>query len=235
MSYIQLIDIVKEYGDKQEIVHALNKININIEKGEMIAILGTSGSGKSTLLNLIGCLDKSTSGKYIFDSKDITKCNDKDLSIIRNTKIGFIFQTFSLITEYNVIENVELPLLYRNLLLGNTQKLDNHEIKNLALKYLKKVGMDKYINKKVTKLSGGQQQRVAIARALVNEPDIILADEPTGSLDKKNSFNIINILKDINNTNNTTVIIVTHDEEIAKLCKKIIRIEDGIIIESISL
>lgn len=103
MSYIQLIDIVKEYGDKQEIVHALNKININIEKGEMIAILGTSGSGKSTLLNLIGCLDKSTSGKYIFDSKDITKCNDKDLSIIRNTKIGFIFQTFSLITEYNVI------------------------------------------------------------------------------------------------------------------------------------
>ncbi|AVP56057.1 peptide ABC transporter ATP-binding protein (plasmid) [Clostridium tetani] len=227
MSYIQLIDIVKEYGDKQEIVHALNNININIEKGEMIAILGTSGSGKSTLLNLIGCLDKSTSGKYIFD--------DKDLSIIRNTKIGFIFQTFSLITEYNVIENVELPLLYRNLLLGNTKKLDNHEIKNLALKYLKKVGMDKYINKKVTKLSGGQQQRVAIARALVNEPDIILADEPTGSLDKKNSFNIINILKDINNTNNTTVIIVTHDEEIAKLCKKIIRIEDGVIIESISL
>ncbi|RXI39266.1 ABC transporter ATP-binding protein [Clostridium tetani] len=235
MSYIQLIDIVKEYGDKQEIVHALNKINLDIEKGEMIAILGTSGSGKSTLLNLIGCLDKSTSGKYIFDSKDVTKCNDKDLAIIRNAKIGFIFQTFSLITEYNVIENVELPLLYRNLLLSNTKKLGSHEIKNLALKYLKKVGMDKCANKKVTVLSGGQQQRVAIARALVNEPDVILADEPTGSLDKKNSFNIINILKDINNTNNTTVIVVTHDEEIAKLCKKIIRIEDGVIIESISL
>ncbi|WP_125154870.1 ABC transporter ATP-binding protein [Clostridium rectalis] len=235
MSYIQLKDIVKQYGTKEDTVHALNKINLNIEKGEMIAVLGTSGSGKSTLLNLIGCLDKSTSGKYIYDGKDITKCEDKELAIIRNTKIGFIFQTFSLITDYNVIENVEMPLVYRKLLLGNTKKLDKYEIKSLALKYLKKVDMDKFANKKVTELSGGQQQRVAVARALVNSPDIILADEPTGSLDKENSFNIIKILKDINKTTNTTVILVTHDEEIAKVCEKIIRIEDGCIVQSVSL
>ncbi|MBZ9637239.1 ABC transporter ATP-binding protein [Clostridium sp. FP1] len=232
MSYIQLIDIMKDYGDKQETVHALNKVNFNIEKGEMIAILGTSGSGKSTLLNLIGCLDKCTSGKYIFDGKDITNYKDKELAIIRNTKMGFIFQNFSLITDYNVIENVEIPLLYRNLLLGNNKKLDKHEIKNLALKHLKEVGIDGYANKKVNQLSGGEQQRVAIARALVNTPDVILADEPTGSLDKNNSLNIINMLKNINETNNTTIIVVTHDEQIAKFCNKIIRMEDGIIINN---
>ncbi|KEI09691.1 peptide ABC transporter ATP-binding protein [Clostridium sp. K25] len=232
MSYIQLIDITKDYGNKQETVHALNKVNFNIEKGEMIAILGTSGSGKSTLLNLIGCLDRCTNGKYIFDGNNITNYNDKELAIIRNINIGFIFQNFSLITDYNVIENVEIPLLYRNLLLSNDKKLSKHEIKHLALQHLKKVDMDIYANKKVTELSGGQQQRVAIARALVNTPDIILADEPTGSLDKNNSLNIINILKNINNTLNTTIIVVTHDECIAKFCNKIVRMEDGIIINS---
>ncbi|MCY6958350.1 ABC transporter ATP-binding protein [Clostridium brassicae] len=230
MSYIQLTDIVKNYGDKQEIVHALNKVNFNIEKGEMIAVLGTSGSGKSTLLNLIGCLDKCTSGKYIFDGKDITNYKDKELAIIRNTKMGFIFQNFSLITDYNVIENVEIPLIYRNLLLNNGKKLNKREIKKLALKQLKEVGIEDYANKKVTELSGGQQQRVAIARAIVNEPDVILADEPTGSLDKNNSLKIINMLKNINETNNTTIIVVTHDEQIAKFCNRIIRMEDGVIL-----
>ncbi|OOB76074.1 peptide ABC transporter ATP-binding protein [Clostridium haemolyticum] len=232
MSYIQLIDIIKEYGCKGEVVHALNKVNFNVEKGEMIAVLGTSGSGKSTLLNLIGCLDKCTGGKYLLDGKDITNYNDTELAITRNMKIGFIFQNFSLITDYNVIENVEMPLVYRNLLLGKDKKLNKHEIKDLALRHLKEVGMDGYANKKINELSGGQQQRVAIARALVNTPDIILADEPTGSLDKSNSLNIINILKSINKTINTTIIVVTHDEQIAKFCDRIISMEDGVIINS---
>ncbi|NFF60255.1 ABC transporter ATP-binding protein [Clostridium botulinum] len=232
MSYIQLIDIIKKYGCKEEVVHALNKVNFNVEKGEMIAVLGTSGSGKSTLLNLIGCLDKCTGGRYLLDGKDITNYNDTELAITRNMNIGFIFQNFSLITDYNVIENVEMPLVYRNLLLGKDKKLNKHEIKDLALRHLKEVGMDSYANKKISKLSGGQQQRVAIARALVNTPDIILADEPTGSLDKSNSLNIINILKSINKTINTTIIVVTHDEQIAKFCDRIIRMEDGVIINS---
>jgi len=232
LSYIQLIDIIKEYGCKGEVVHALNKVNFNVEKGEMIAVLGTSGSGKSTLLNLIGCLDKCTGGKYLLDGKDITNYNDTELAITRNMKIGFIFQNFSLITDYNVIENVEMPLVYRNLLLGKDKKLNKHEIKDLALRHLKEVGMDGYANKKINELSGGQQQRVAIARALVNTPDIILADEPTGSLDKSNSLNIINILKSINKTINTTIIVVTHDEQIAKFCDRIISMEDGVIINS---
>ncbi|AYF53871.1 ABC transporter ATP-binding protein [Clostridium botulinum C] len=232
MSYIQLIDIIKEYGCKGEVVHALNKVNFNVEKGEMIAVLGTSGSGKSTLLNLIGCLDKCTGGKYLLDGKDITNYNDTELAITRNMKIGFIFQNFSLITDYNVIENVEMPLVYRNLLLGKDKKLNKHEIKDLALRHLKEVGMDGYANKKINELSGGQQQRVAIARALVNTPDIILADEPTGSLDKSNSLNIINILKNINKNINTTIIVVTHDEQIAKFCDRIISMEDGVIINS---
>jgi len=231
LSYIKLIEIVKKYGDGEETLYALNKVNLNIEKGDMLAILGTSGSGKSTLLNLIGCLDNSTSGKLELDGKDITNYNDKELAIIRNTKMGFIFQNFSLITEYNVIENVEVPLIYRNLLLGRSKQLSKTDIKTLAIESLKKVGMEKSINKKITQLSGGQQQRVAIARALVNKPEIILADEPTGALDKANSLNIINILRSINTTSNTTIILVTHNEQLATFCKKTIIIEDGIIVK----
>ncbi|MBU3128718.1 ABC transporter ATP-binding protein [Clostridium tagluense] len=231
MSYIKLTEVVKKYGNGVETLYALNKVNLSIEKGDMLAILGTSGSGKSTLLNLIGCLDNSTSGKFEFEGKDITNYNDKELAIIRNTKMGFIFQNFSLITEYNVIENVEVPLIYRNLLLGKSKQLSKTEIKKLAIESLKKVGMDESINKKITQLSGGQQQRVAIARALVNKPDIILADEPTGALDKTNSLNIINILKSINDTSNTTVILVTHNEQLTIFCKRTIIIEDGIIVK----
>ncbi|MBZ9635258.1 ABC transporter ATP-binding protein [Clostridium sp. FP1] len=231
MSYIKLTEVVKKYGNGVETLYALNKVNLSIEKGDMLAILGTSGSGKSTLLNLIGCLDNSTSGKFEFEGKDITNYNDKELAIIRNTKMGFIFQNFSLITEYNVIENVEVPLIYRNLLLGKSKQLSKTEIKKLAIESLKKVGMDESINKKITQLSGGQQQRVAIARALVNKPDIILADEPTGALDKTNSLNIINILKSINDTSNTTVILVTHNEQLTSFCKRTIIIEDGIIVK----
>lgn len=227
MSYIKLTEITKEYINGDEKLYALNKINLSIEKGDMIAILGTSGSGKSTLLNLIGCLDKSTSGSFEFGGKDITNYNDKELAIIRNTKVGFIFQNFSLISEYNVVENVEVPLMYRNLLLGRSKKLSKVEIRKLAIESLKKVGMDGSINKKITQLSGGQQQRVAIARALVNKKEMILADEPTGALDKKNGLNVIQILKDINRKDNTTVILVTHDEHIASYCNKIIKIEDG--------
>lgn len=231
MSYIKLTDIIKKYENGEETLYALNKVNLNIEKGDMLAILGTSGSGKSTLLNLIGCLDKSTSGKLEFDGKDITNYNDKELAIIRNTKMGFIFQNFSLITEYSVIENVEVPLIYRNLLLGRSEKISKAGIRKLAMESLEKVGMAQSANKKVTEISGGQQQRVAIARALVNKPEVILADEPTGALDKTNSLNIFKILKDINEASNTIIILVTHNEQLATFCKKTIVIEDGIIVK----
>jgi putative ABC transport system ATP-binding protein len=230
LSYIKLTDIIKKYENGEETLYALNKINLNIEKGDMLSILGTSGSGKSTLLNLIGCLDKSTSGKFEFDDKDITNYNDKELAIIRNTKIGFIFQNFSLINEYSVIENVEIPLVYRNLLLGRSKRISKTEIRKLAIESLKQVNMETYSNKKITQLSGGQQQRVAIARALVTKPEVILADEPTGALDKTNSLNIFNILKNINETSNTTVIVVTHNEQLATFCKKTIVLEDGVIV-----
>lgn len=228
MSYIKLIDVERKYGNGESTTYALNKVNLNIDKGDSIAILGSSGSGKSTLLNLIGCLDKCTDGKILFEDKDITNYKDKELAMIRNKKIGFIFQNFSLLNEYNVIENVEIPMLYGNLLTKKS-KISKKEIRNRALEYLNMVRMDEYTNKKITQLSGGQQQRVAIARALVNKPEIILADEPTGALDKKNGLNIIKILKEINEKNNTTLIVVTHDEEIAKFCNRIIKIEDGII------
>lgn len=219
MSLIELRDIRKVYGTGDGAVNALNGISLCIEKGDMLAIMGTSGSGKSTLLNIIGCLDKSTSGEYFFDRQDVKRY--KNISMLRNKGFGFIVQYFALIDDYSIYENVVVPLEYT--------KISRKAKKEKILKMLKSLGIEDKIDKTPKELSGGQCQRVAIARALINDPDVILADEPTGALDKKTSSEIMKILKELNNQGKT-IIIVTHDENIAKQCNTIIKLEDGMLI-----
>lgn len=214
---ISMKNINKIYKMGNEKFKALDNINLIINKGEYVAIVGPSGAGKSTLMNIIGCLDISTSGEYILDGLN-TKCSDSKLAEIRNKKIGFIFQNYNLLPKLNVLENVELPLLY----LGSP----NVEVKQKAREALKKVGLESHIKHKPTELSGGQSQRVAIARALVTEPEIILADEPTGALDSKTGIEVLNMLKNLNEEGNT-IIMITHDNEIASKAKRIITIKDG--------
>ena len=199
---------------------ALIDINLVIKKGEFVAIIGPSGAGKSTLMNIIGCLDTATNGEYILDGLN-TKCNDNKLAEIRNKKIGFVFQTFNLLPKLNVIENVELPLFY--------QGVDGRDAKERSLKVIEQVGLLKHVKHKPSELSGGQKQRVAIARALVTDPQIILADEPTGALDSKTGLDILSMFEDMNNKGNT-IILITHDRNIALHAKRIVEIKDGKII-----
>ena len=221
MSIIELKNIRKEYGKKDFKFTAIDNINLSVEKGDFIAIMGPSGSGKSTLLNIIGCMDQLTKGEYYLNGKLINKLKNKELSKIRNSTISFVFQDFALMKEYNVYDNVELPLSHRNL--SNKQK------KQMIIKQLEELGIKDQIKKKPNELSGGQQQRVAIARALVSDAEIILADEPTGALDSKTGMEIMNILSEINKKGKT-IIIVTHDEKVASYCNKKIIIKDGRII-----
>lgn len=218
MEFIRLKSIVREYGAKENIVNALNGIDLSIDKGELIAIMGPSGSGKSTLLNIIGCLDVPNSGDYFLEDIDIIKLNKKQLANIRNSKLGFVVQTFALLEDYTVFENVKIPLDY------NSVKVKNKKSK--IKEVLKQLNIEEKINKYPTELSGGQCQRVAIARALVNNPDIILADEPTGALDKELGQQVMDIFKEINK-GGTTIIIVTHDINIASQCNRILNISDG--------
>lgn len=216
---INMSNINKIYSMGSSEFKALDNINLSINKGEYVAIVGPSGAGKSTLMNIIGCLDTPSGGEYILDGLN-TKCSDSKLAEIRNKKIGFIFQNYNLLPKLNVLENVELPLLY----LG----MGNSEIKERALSALKKVGLETHLKHKPNELSGGQKQRVAIARALVTEPQIILADEPTGALDSKTGREVLNMLEDLNKEGNT-IIIITHDKEIAAEAKRMITVRDGII------
>lgn len=218
MELISLKDIIREYGNKDNTVHALRGVDLLINKGELIAIMGPSGSGKTTLLNILGCLDSPNSGKYFLEGVDITQAKQKELAGIRNSKFGFVVQSFALLDDYTVYENVKIPLDY------NKSKVKNKRLK--IKETLKMLDMDEKINKYPTELSGGQCQRVAIARALVNNPDIILADEPTGALDKEMGEQVMNIFKEINKSGKT-IIIVTHDLNIASQCNRIINIEDG--------
>ncbi|AYE34678.1 ABC transporter ATP-binding protein [Clostridium septicum] len=220
MDFIKLVNISKVYEND---FTALNNINLTINKGEFIALMGPSGSGKSTLLNIIGCLDSSTTGTYILDGNDCTNKKFNKLCDVRNKKIAFIFQNFALIKELNVIENILLPLEYRN-------NYDKKEVLEKLEKYLIKLGLDEIKYKKVKKLSGGQQQRVAIARALMQGSDLILADEPTGSLDEENGKIIMKILNSLNEDEKKTIIVVTHNLEVAKYCNKIITLRDGMIL-----
>ena len=220
---IELKNIKKHYKmGENNIVKALDDISLKIEDGEFVAIIGPSGSGKSTLMNIIGCLDKASSGQYFVDGTEISDFKENDLAFLRNKKFGFIFQGFNLLSKLDAFENVELPLIYQGLSIGKR--------KELALNALKAVGMEERAKHKPTELSGGQQQRVAIARALATSPSIILADEPTGNLDSKTGEEVMQILKELN-SNGTTIILITHDSDVASHAKRVVRIYDGKITE----
>ena len=216
---IKLVEVKKIYKMGTVDVTALNGVSLKIDQGEFIAIIGASGSGKSTMMNILGCLDIPTSGQSIIDDQNVEEMSGDQLAEIRNNKIGFVFQTFNLLSRQTALSNVLLPLMYSN------EK--NRKSKSQAA--LEKVGLGDRIHHKPTQLSGGQQQRVAIARALVNNPDILLADEPTGNLDSTATEEIISIFKDLNENEGITVIMVTHEEEIADQAQRIISMKDGLI------
>jgi len=215
---LEIEDVSKSYSLGKLIVPVLNGINLTINEGEFAAIMGPSGSGKSTLMNLIGCLDKPTSGRIIIGSMDISRLSDIELARIRGKKIGFVFQTFNLITRLTAQKNVEMPMVYQDVP-GNSRK-------KRAAQLLEMLGLKDRAHHKPAELSGGQRQRVAIARALANEPDIILADEPTGNLDSKTGKEIMQIFDKLHD-NGKTILMVTHDQKLADNCERIIRLKDG--------
>jgi putative ABC transport system ATP-binding protein len=217
---IDIQAIGKTYRIGEVEVHALRSVDLNIKKGEYVALMGPSGSGKSTLMNVLGCLDTPSRGTYVLNGTQVSKMTDNELAEIRNKEIGFIFQTFNLLARNTAIDNVALPLVYA----GVSKK----ERITRAEKTLTDVGLGDRMEHKPNELSGGQRQRVAIARALVNNPSIILADEPTGNLDTKTSHEIMDLLEQIHENGNT-VIIVTHEEDIAKRAKRIVRLRDGVV------
>ena len=224
MELINLSDIYKIYNVGGEEVRALDGVNLKINNNEYLAIMGPSGSGKSTMMNMIGCLDTPTSGLYLFEGEEVHIMDDGQLASIRNRKIGFVFQTFNLLPKATALHNVEIPLVYANI------KKDKRI--EMAHKALENVGLGDRMHHKPNELSGGQRQRVAIARALVNNPSIILADEPTGNLDSKSGHEIMGILDELHNQGNT-IILVTHEDDIAKHAKRTIRLFDGKITEDI--
>ncbi|WP_160674833.1 ABC transporter ATP-binding protein [Clostridium sp. C8-1-8] len=229
MNIIKLNNLIKTYGNNTNQVTALKGITLDINRGELISIVGSSGSGKSTLLNVLGLIDDFNNGQYTLDNIDIAKISSNQKSKFRNERFGYVFQNFSLFPQYTVKENLQIPLLYSNIL-KSKNKIPYKEMSKRIDDYLSKVNMSQFSTKKASSLSGGQQQRVAISRALILDPDIILADEPTGALDSSNAKDILNLLLDINKEGKT-VIIVTHDNKIAECCNRIIRIEDGSIVE----
>lgn len=217
---IKITDIKRDFVLGNEIVYVLKGINLEINKGEYVALMGPSGSGKSTLMNLLGCLDTPTSGRYILNGKDVSQMRDDELAGIRNKEIGFVFQTFNLLPRTTALDNVALPMIY-----AGYSKSDRHA---RAVEVLKQVNLADRMDHQPNQLSGGQRQRVAIARALVNKPSIILADEPTGNLDSKTSVEIMKLFGDIHAQGNT-VILVTHEEDIAAYAHRVIRLRDGLI------
>ena len=221
MSILQTTELKKYYGAEPNITRALDGVTLSIEKGEFVAIVGTSGSGKSTLLNMIGGLDVPTSGQVVVDGKELSKLKDEELTVFRRRKIGFIFQNYNLVPVLNVYENIVLPV-----------ELDGNKVdKKFMNEVMQMLGLEDKLNNMPNNLSGGQQQRVAIARALVSKPAIVLADEPTGNLDSKTSADVLGLLKTTIQKFHQTLVMITHNSEIAQLADRIIRIEDGKIVQ----
>jgi len=218
---ISVKDLKKLYEMGEEKVHALDGVSIDIERGEYVAIMGASGSGKSTLMNLIGCLDSPSSGSYVLNKREVSKMDDNELAAIRNKEIGFVFQTFNLLSRTSALGNVELPLIYSGV--PRSERLAR------AREALKSVGLADRMHHRPNELSGGQRQRVAVARALVNEPSLLLADEPTGNLDSRTTAEIMDLFDKLNESGNT-LIVVTHEDEIARHARRIIHLKDGKVI-----
>jgi putative ABC transport system ATP-binding protein len=217
---IRIEELTKHYTIGQEIIKALNGVDLSIKKNEYVALMGPSGSGKSTIMNIIGCLDTPSNGRYFLNGPDVARLSDNQLAEIRNKEIGFVFQTFNLLPRYTALENVALPLIYAGISpVERTKRAEN---------VLKLVGLGDRMTHKPNELSGGQRQRVAVARALINNPSIILADEPTGNLDTKTSYEIMALFQDIHDAGNT-IIVVTHEEDIARHAHRIVRLRDGVI------
>jgi len=219
---IKTEDLAKTYKLGEVEVQAVRGISVEIQKGELVSIIGASGSGKSTFMHLLGCLDEPTSGSYFLDGTDVSKLSDRELAKVRNKKIGFVFQTFNLLPHLTVLENVILPAKYDS-------SANLNQVRKKAVDLLERFGLGKRLSNRITQLSGGEMQRVAIARALINDPVIILADEPTGNLDSKTGLEIIKILKDLNRENEVTEVIVTHDLNITRFTEKTIKVKDGLV------
>ncbi len=220
MSLIRLQNVSRRYQMGTETVHALRDVSLEIQRGEYVAIMGPSGSGKSTMMNLIGCLDTATAGRYELNGIGVSDMDDNQLAEIRNREIGFIFQTFNLLSRSNALHNVELPLIYAG--------IPADERRKIAVEAISQVGLADRMHHKPNELSGGQRQRVAVARALVNKPSILLADEPTGNLDSKTGAEIMALFEELSRKGNT-IILVTHEEDIARQSRRIIRLRDGLI------
>ena len=218
MSVIELKDIMKTYVMGDTVVHALDHVTVNFEVGVFTAIMGPSGSGKSTMMNILGCLDRPTSGQYLLDGKDVAGYTDDEYALTRNQKIGFVFQNFNLLSRISALDNVALPLIYASVY--------DEERCERAKKALESVGLGDRVEHKPNEMSGGQRQRVAIARALINNPAIVMADEPTGNLDSKSTYEIIDIFKGLN-AQGKTIILVTHEPEIGDMTERIITMRDG--------
>ena len=217
---IETYSISKRYVMGEEVIDALKDVTISVNKGEYVAFMGPSGSGKSTLMNIVGCLDTPSTGKYILNGQDVSEMSENELAAVRNKEIGFVFQTFNLLPRQSALENVALPLIYA----GYSKK----ERTAIAMKTLKGVGLDNRALHKPNELSGGQRQRVAVARALVNDPSILLADEPTGNLDTKTSYEIMDLFDQLHKKGNT-IVMVTHEDDIAQYAHRIIRLRDGVV------
>jgi putative ABC transport system ATP-binding protein len=224
MSVISLQDVKKIYELGDNSVHALSGVSLDIEAGEFVTITGASGSGKSTMMHILGCLDRPTAGRYLLNGKDVSKITKEELAAIRNKQIGFVFQGFNLLPRTTAAENVEVPLLY------SRPPMTTSERKSRALEALESLGLSDRAEHHPSQLSGGQQQRVAIARALVNKPSLILADEPTGNLDSRTSIEVMRLLQDLRERSGITIILITHEAEIAAYGTRIISVKDGLIV-----
>ena len=220
---IRLEEVNKVYGSGDTVVRALSNVNLTVEQGEYCAIMGASGSGKSTAMNIIGCLDRPTSGRYYFDNFDVSRLADGELAQIRNLKIGFVFQQFHLLPQMTALENVMLPMVYAG--------IPRSERRDRASVALQRVGLENRMQNKPNQLSGGQQQRVAIARSIVNQPILLLADEPTGALDSRTTNEVMNIFEELN-ASGITIVMVTHESEVARLSKRIVWFRDGQVVHS---